>query len=168
MAKTIDIQVHESEKELDSIIRKSKSNLIRSRIKALLLIKRGKYKYSKDLAFKIGVSRKTIYNWLDSYKKEGLSKLCSVQSGGNNTRSLTNETIQEISRLLNDPYSTIVSYVELVNILKETTQSDVNYKTVHHHCKTKHKSKLKVSRKSHHKKDEQAVEAFKKTTKFAN
>ena len=100
-----------------------------------------------------GVSRKTIYNWLSIYKNGGISELCLIKSGGNNTKALSEETIAAISRLLKDPYSTIVSYVELVAILKNTTQSNIKYKTVHHHCKTKHKAKLKVSRKSHHKKE---------------
>lgn len=168
MAKVIDTEVIESIKEIESQIRKSKSRLVQTRMKALLLIKRDKCKYSKDLAFKLGVSRKTIYNWLQIYKEEGFSKLVEVKSGGNNTKVLSQETISEIDRLLNDPYSTIVSYVELVAILQETTQADLNYKTVYSHCIAKHKSKLKVARKSHHKKDEQALEVFKKTTKSVN
>lgn len=85
--------------------------MFKTRLKALLLIKKDKCSYSKDLVFKLGVSRKTIYNWLQTYKAEGFLKLVEVKSGGNNTKVLSQETISEIDRLLNDPYRTIVSYV---------------------------------------------------------
>lgn len=164
MAKTIDIQIIETEKELESILRKTKSKLVEKRIKSLLLIKKGKCKYTKEVAAKVGVVRKSIYNWFEDYKKGGIDKLCEVNKGGNNTPLLSKATIEKIDELLNDPYSTITSYVELISIL-EKTQDNLTYASVYQHCKRKHKSKLKVARKSHHKKDEQAVEAFKKTTK---
>ncbi len=162
MAKTIDIQVFETEKELQSILRTTKSKLVEKRVKALLLVKKGKCRYTQEVAVKIGVTRKTIYNWFEAYKGQGIKKLCEVNQGGNNTPLLSQATIVKIDELLNDPYSTITSYVELVSILEET-QDNLTYAAIYQHCKRKHKSKLKVARKSHHKKDEQAVEAFKKT-----
>ncbi len=162
MAKTIDIQVFETEKELQSILRTTKSKLVEKRVKALLLVKKGKCRYTQEVAVKVGVTRKTVYNWFEAYKDQGIKKLCEVNQGGNNTPLLSQATIVKIDELLNDPYSTITSYVELVSILEET-QDNLTYATIYQHCKRKHKSKLKVARKSHHKKDEQAVEAFKKT-----
>lgn len=165
MAKTINIKITETEKELLSLLGTTKSKLVEKRVKALLLVKRGKCKYTQQVANKVGASRKTIYNWFATYKNEGIQKLCEVHRGGNNTPLLSQETIQEIDRLLNDSYNTITSYVELVSIL-EKTQEDLTYASVYQHCRRKHKSKLKVARKSHHKKDEQAVEAFKKTSQY--
>ena len=165
MAKTIDIQIIETEKELQSLLRRTKSKLVEKRIKALLLVKKSKCRYTQEVAVKIGVTRKTIYNWFEDYKRGGIHKLCEVNKGGNNTRLLSQATIAKIEELLNDPYSTITSYIELVSIL-EKTQKNITYASVYQHCKRKHNSKLKVARKSHHKKDEQAVEAFKKTTPF--
>lgn len=164
MAKTIDIHITESVEELKYQLEKTKSKLTPPRLKALLLIKRNKCKYTKDVAAKVGASRKTVYNWLESYRTGGLEELIKVHVGGNNTKLLSDTTIKEIDRLLNDSYSSIVSYVELVSILEETTQENITYASVYQHCKRKHKSKLKVARKSHHKKDDQAVAAFKKTT----
>jgi transposase len=162
MAKTIDIQVFETEKELQSILRTTKSKLVEKRVKALLFVKKGKCRYTQEVAVKVGVTRKTIYNWFETYKGQGIKKLCEVNQGGNNTPLLSQATIVKIDELLNDPYSTITSYVELVSILEET-QDNLTYAAIYQHCKRKHKSKLKVARKSHHKKDEQAVEDFKKT-----
>lgn len=163
MAKTIDIQVIETEKELKSILRTTKSKLVNQRVQALLYIKQGKCKYTKDVGAKVGATRKTVYNWLKVYKTSGLSKLCEVRKGGNNTPLLSEATKQKIAELLNDPFSTIVSYVELVSILNKT-QDNITYASVYQHCVRKHQSKLKVARKSHHKKNEQEVETFKKNT----
>ena len=162
MAKTIDIQVLESEKQLQSLLRRTKSKLVEKRVKALILVKKGKCRYTREVAVKVGVTRKTVYNWFSIYKQQGIHKLCEVHQGGNNTALLSAATIQKIDDLLNNSYSTITSYVELVSILAQT-QKNITYASVYQHCKRKHKSKLKVARKSHHKKDEQAVEAFKKT-----
>jgi transposase len=167
MAKTIDIQVIETEKELKSLLRTTKSKLVEKRAKALLLVKKGKCKYTQEVAVKVGVTRKTVYNWFTVYKQHGLEKLCEVHQGGNNTPLLSEYTIQKIAKLLNDSNSTITSYVELLSILKQT-QPNLNYAAVYQHCRTKHKSKLKVARKSHHKKDDKAVDAFKKTTLSIN
>lgn len=163
MPKQLDIQVKESESALLALSRKSKSNIVRNRLKALLLIKREKCEYTRDIVLQTGYTRKTIYNWLELYKSGGISRLCEVHSGGNNTKLLSTSTIAEIATLLTDPYSTIVSYVELVAILQKQ-QPELTYNSVYQHCKKHHGSKLKVARKSHYKKDEQAVEAFKKTT----
>lgn len=163
MAKIIDIQISESELKLKQLYNKETSILKRSRLKALLLIKQGKCKYTKEVAKKVKYDRRSVYNWLKMYEEGGLDNLCTVSSGGNNTKLLKESTIKEIDKLLNNPNSTITSYVELLSILSETTQKDITYSALYQHCKSKHYSKLKVARKSHHKKDEQAVEAFKKT-----
>ena len=66
---------------------------------------------------------------------------------------LSEASKQKIAELLHDHLSTIVSYIEWVSIL-EQTQKNITYASVYQHCRRKHKSKLKVARKSHHKKDE--------------
>ena len=166
MAKVIDIKVIESEKELSAILRNTKSKLVEKRVKALLIVKRGKCKYTQDVAIKVGVNRRTIYKWFSTYKEGGLQKLLKVSVGGNNTPLLSEATKLKIHELLHDSYSSITSYVELMSIL-EQTQDNLTYASVYQHCVRNYKAKLKVARKSHHKKDDRAVEAFKKTTRSA-
>lgn len=70
--------------------------------------------------------------------------------------------ISTIEKKLNDPETTITSYVELKHILEEELGEEILYKALYSHCRRKYKSKLKIARKSHHKKDPSAEAFFKK------
>ena len=48
--------------------------------------------------------------------------------------------------------------------MNEHTSEIISYTTLRNYMITNFKTKLKSPRKSHYKKDEQAIEAFKKTT----
>ena len=54
-------------------------------------------------------------------------------------------------------------YTELLNWIEQEFGKDVKYNTLLKYCIRKFGSKVKVARKSHVKKDDQAAEAFKKT-----
>ncbi len=53
---------------------------------------------------------------------------------------------------MTDSKTTITSYIELLRLLEAKRNETVNYGTLY--CKRKHKSKLKIARKSHYKKKE--------------
>lgn len=164
MPKKISITILESEKVLSSMLNKSTTDRVRGRLKALLLLKRGKVTYQSELAIKLGFTEKTIREWLKLYDSEGLSSLVQIRVGGNRDSILSSEIINFIKEHLNDEQTTITSYVELQQLIYETFGQDINYKTLYGYCTRVFSSSLKVSRKSHYKKDEQAIEAFKKTT----
>ena len=88
--------------------------------------------------------------------------MLEVKSGGNNTRKISDKMALSIEQKLSDSKTTITSYVELLELLREELNESVNYGALYAHCKRKHKSKLKVARKSHYKKDENAEAFFKK------
>jgi len=67
-----------------------------------------------------------------------------------------------IAKKVLDVNSTITSYVELQLLIEEELKEKVVYGTLYSHCRRNYQSKLKVARKSHHKKDEKAEELFKK------
>lgn len=168
MPKKINISVLESEKELVLLLRKTTTDRVRGRLKALLLLKQGKVQYQSQLAMKLGFTEKTIREWLKLYESEGLSSLIKVRVGGNRESVLSKQVLTFIEEQLTNPQTTITSYVELQQLIEETFGEFVNYKTLNGYCNRVFKSKLKVSRKSHYKQDQQAIEAFKKTTKYAN
>lgn len=156
MPKKIQISVLESEKELRLLLSKTTTDRVRGRIKALMLIKQGKVNYQKQLATKLGFTEKTIREWLKLYQTEGLSSLITVRVGGNRNSSLPKKVLRFVEEQLKNPQTTITSYVELQQLIEDTFGVAVNYKTLHGYCNRVFKSKLKVSRKSHYKKDEQA------------
>ena len=164
MPKKISIIIKESEKELRLLLNKSNTDRVRGRLKALLLLKRGKVSYQSELASKIGFTEKTVREWLKLYEKEGLSSLLEIRVGGNHQPHLSPEAIAFLEKQLRNPQTTITSYVELHQLICKEFGSEIQYKTFYNFCVRVFKSKLKVSRKSHYKKDQEAVEAFKKTT----
>ncbi len=168
MLKKIQITVLESEQELRLLLTKTTTDRIRGRIKALLLLKQNKVDYQSQLASKLGFTEKTIREWLKLYESEGLSSFLTVRVGGNRDSIISNKALQFIETQLNNPQTTITSYVELQQLIEDTLGETVNYKTLNGYCNRVFKSKLKVSRKSHYKQDDMAIEAFKKTTKHLN
>jgi len=165
MAKTIDIIIHESEEHLHYLLRKQDKLLQQGRVKALLLIKQGKAKYTYQIAKMLKRGRRTIYNWLQEYNEKGIEEYLTVSSRGRRKEKLTKEQKQAIRAKLQDPFTDITSYVELTQWASFQFQKDIPYHVVYNYCRKHLDGRLKVARKSHHKKDEQAIEAFKKTAK---
>ncbi len=162
MPKKLQVEVKESVSELETLLRKAKSDRQRGRLKALLLIKLGKVEYQSQIASKLGFTEKTVREWLKTYNSHGLSTFITIKVGGNNTRKISDRSIAFIAEKLNDPMTTITSYVELREIIKEELSESIHYGALYSHCRRKHKSKLKVSRKSHYKKNPQQEAVFKK------
>ena len=168
MPKKIHLSILESEHDLRLLLTRSTTDRVRGRIKALLLLKQGKVEYQSHLASKLGFTEKTIREWLKLYQSKGLSSLIKVRVGGNRVSTIPKKIIVFIEEQLNNPQTTITSYVELQQLIEDTFGESINYKTLHGYCNRVFKSKLKVSRKSHYKQDDRAIEAFKKTTKHAD
>jgi len=163
MAKQIDLIIEESESELKTLLYRQTKLLESQRVKALLLIKQGKVHYTYELAKKLKRERKTIYSWLKLYKTEGIDSYLKIKSRGSRRDKIPAAIKEGISKKLSDASSTITSYVELLDWVEKNYGLVLKYQTLYSHCRTYHNSTLKVARKSHYKKDEQAIEAFKKT-----
>ncbi|MFD0985104.1 hypothetical protein ACFQ0S_11530, partial [Flavobacterium myungsuense] len=59
------------------------------------------------------------------------------------------------------------SYVELQLLIEEELGEKVFYGALYSHCRKNYKTKLKVARKLHHKKDETAEKLFNKPLNFS-
>src|SRR5680860_632053 len=160
MAKTIDITVKESEEHLKYLLRKQDKLLQQSRVKALLLIKQDKVKYTYQIADKLKRGRRTIYDWLKSYHEKGIEEYLTVSTRSKRREKLAPNEKKAIALKLQDPATDIPSYVELLHWVNQQFEKDISYHVVYNYCRVHLKSKLKIARKSHHKKDEQAVEAL--------
>ena len=163
MAKTIDITIKESEEHLKYLLRKQDKLIQQGRVKALLLIKQAQVRYTFELARKLKRERKTIYNWLQLYQEKGIQEYLNVASRGKRKDKLSEGEKQAIAEKLQDASTDITSYVELCHWAESEFGKQVPYHVIYKHCRSRLNSRLKIARKSHHKKDEQAVEAFKKT-----
>ena len=165
MPKKINITIKETVKFLNNAYSKSSSRLEQDRIKTLLFLCENKYSYKSEIAKKLGRTEKTIREWLKLYSNKGFDALVQNNLGGNNTRTLSDQVIEIIKEKVTDSKTSITSYVELLCLLEEQTGEDIAYGALYSHCRRKHKTKLKVARKSHYKKAPEAEALFKKPRK---
>ena len=137
MPKKIDIRIIESVDYLKRTYSKTTSRLKQDRIKTLLLVAEKKCHFQSDTAKKLGRTEKTIRNWLKLYSTAGFSSLLEVKSGGNNTRTLSEDVIALIEEKVKNPRTTITSYVELQHLLEKQTNEKVAYGALYSHCRKK-------------------------------
>ena len=161
MPKKIETSITESTEFLNKAYSRTSSRLQQDRIKTLLYVLTKKYHFQSDIAKKLGRSEKTVRDWLKLYANEGFNSLIKVKSGGNNTKTLSDEVIRMIEEKVTDSNTTITSYIELKLFLEEQTKEKIAYGALYSHCRRKFKTKLKVARKSHYKKDQNAEAFFK-------
>ncbi len=164
MPKKINLTIKESVDELRKSIGRTQNLKEKSKLKALLLVQSGEVSYQTELESRLKYTSKTIHVWLKTYELEGLASLISVKSGGNRKSIVDVSAHEALLRQLDDPSTKMTSYVELLNWYQEHYNPEMKYSSLYSYCRRKLRSKLKVARKSHIKKDPKAEEVFKKAT----
>lgn len=159
------IHIKESVKEL-SHLRKNSSDTINKRLLMLIEIKREKNSAisKRDLAKLIGGDPNSITSWKKLYEQKGISGIISDGRLGFKPSVISEEEHKKIEKKLKDPKNGIRGYVELLDWVKTELSKDMKYITLLKYAQRHFGSKIKVARKSHVKKDELAVAAFKKTS----
>ena len=165
MARAKSILIKESVKELTQL-RKNSSDTINKRLLMLIKIKRadGIPLSKRDLAKQLGVDPNSITSWKKIYEQKGISGIISDGRIGFKPSVISAENHKKIEKKLKDPKNGIRGYVELLDWVKTELSMDMKYITLVKYSERHFGSKIKVARKSHVKKDEQAVETFKKTS----
>ncbi|QZK98185.1 hypothetical protein [Flavobacterium psychrophilum] len=101
-----------------------------------------------------------------TYSEKGIDGLLFDGRVGFKPSKINSEIHLAIEKRLTSPKDAFTSYVDLINwIVENNIPEGINYHTVNKYVKRHFGAKLKVSRKSHIKKDPNAVESFKKTSK---
>ena len=159
------LHIKESVKELLEL-RKNSTDTINKRMLMLITIKREKNRpiSKRDLAKLIGVDPNSITTWKKVYEQQGISGLISDGRIGFKPSVVSAQEHKMIEKKLKDPKNGIRGYTELLDWVKTELTKDMKYITLLKYSKRHFGSKIKVARKSHVKKDEQAVDAFKKTS----
>ena len=166
MANSKNIIVTESELELKKLMRQQPIHK-KNRIQMLLILKKNERSLSKlELAAILKVNHNTAQKWRKAYFEKGIDGLLFDGRVGFKQSIINSEIHQAIEQRLTSPKDAFTSYVDLINWIVENYIPDgINYHTVNKYVKRHFGAKLKVARKSHIKKDPNAVEAFKKTSK---
>ena len=159
------IAVKESLMELKKVLRVS-TKLITPRIRMLIEIKKhgevgGISK--RSLADLVGVNHNSIQTWRTLYSTGGLAKLTSYIKNEGRPTILSKEEHQAIKVKLHDSKNGLRGYVELLDWVESEFNKEMKYNTLLKYTNREFNASVKVARKSHVKKDEEAVAAFKKT-----
>jgi len=165
MAKALYIKVSEERKALKNRLKTAKPWERPRLIMLLEMQKEGEQGISKaELMQRVGVCGQSINNWRKAYRNGGLSLLLSHKKTGFKPSVFTEAEKTELGILVNNQQNGIVGYVEPQRWVKDKFEKDVRYITLVKFMQRNFKTKIKVARKSHIKKDIKAVEAFKKTS----
>lgn len=165
MPKYTDIHISETIEELEKRRKKVTSHKFKTRILSLILTKERKFRSRDDLAAYLGVSLSCLKNWTNTYVKHGLEELLTFKTKGHRRNVITAEIQKALSAKVHDSENPFLGYKDAQQWVKKEYGLHIEYNTLRTHLIRHFKTKLKSPRKSHYKKDEQAIEAFKKTPK---
>jgi transposase len=165
MARAKELNISQSVFELKGLLPK-RSITISNRIRMLILIKNneGESMSKHKLGKLLGVSSSSVQIWRKLYETGGLSLLLEDKRVGFKPSLISKEEHEKIEHKLNNPTNGLRGYVELVDWINNEFGKPIKYNTLLKYCGRHFGSKSKVARKSHVKKDLQAVEDLKKTS----
>lgn len=164
MTNALSITVKESLKELKILLKKSAPHHS-SKIRMLIEIKKSDIALSKyDLADKVGVNQNSIQTWRTKYKNDGINSLLKDGRIGFKPSIINPVAHKKIKLKLNAPEAAFTSYKQLHQWVEKHLIEGINYNSLRHYVKKHFGAKLKVPRKSHIRKDKEAVATFKKSS----
>jgi transposase len=160
------IEVKESIAELKKLLKIS-PRIVIPRIRMLIEIKRHENLggiSKRNLAEAIGVNHNSIQTWRTSYLNGGIDQLISYIKNEGRPTVLTPEEHEAVKQKLNDSNNGLRGYVELLDWATSAFKKEIKYNTLLKYTNREFGASVKVARKSHVKKDPNAVLAFKKTS----
>jgi len=116
------------------------------------------------LAVETGFDPNSIQSWRNLYIKGGIDSLMAHNNRGYKPNQISSSQESVLKAILHDPENGFVGYIELLSWFNETYKMEVKYHTFRSFIIRKFKSKIKVARKYHAKKNQEAVDTFKKTS----
>ena len=163
MAKPLYIEVLEDNKTLKKLLKKAQPWARPRLVMLLKMQKAGDAGITKEaLMRQVGICGQSVNNWRKAYREGGLSQLLSHKKTGFKPSVFLDEEKAKLGELVNNPQNGIVGYVELQRWVKEQFCKEVKYITLVKFMTHNFKTKIKIARKSHIKKDMEKVEDFKK------
>lgn len=164
MGKRAVIIIKESLNELNVLYKQTRKHKAKKKIKSLIFTKGQKFTTRLELAKYLGIDKKTLYVWTKQYKDFGIGFMIKSTSGGRHNYKVSDEIKAGLEKKLNNSTAPLQGYTDAVEWVKDKHGTEVNYHTLRSFMIANFGTKLKQPRKSHYKKDEEAFEAFKKTS----
>lgn len=165
MANSKNLIIKETEKEIKKLL-KASIPFIGQRLRVLLILKQNEITgvSKRDVAKIAGVDPNSVQNWRTLYINAGIEGLLEHKKTGFKPSVFNATEHHKLETKLNNPQNGLQGYVELKAWLEKESGKIFNYNTLLYYCIRNFKSSVKVARKSHVKKDENKVTAFKKTS----
>jgi transposase len=164
MANALKIIVKETLPELKKMLKSSPPHHT-PKLKMLIIIKQSELDLNKnELADQVGVNHNSIQTWRRKYLSGGMKALLSDGRIGFKPSVISKKTHEQIRLKLHNPQGAFTSYKELQHWVDTHFEKGINYNTLRHYVKRHFGAKLKIARKSHVKKDKEAIAVFKKTS----
>ena len=163
MARAKILVIKETEKEIKNLLKQS-IPFIGQRLRVLLILKQNEKAgiSRRDVAKLAGVDPNSVQNWRTLYINAGIEGLIKHQKTGFKPSVFNAVEHKMLEAKLNNTQNGLQGYVELKDWIEKETGKTFNYNTLLYYCIRNFKSSVKVARKSHVKKDENQVIAFKK------
>jgi transposase len=151
--------------ELKDLRSKTKSYRLKTRLLYLILKDDIRFSTLDSLSKQLDVSVSSLRRWRIIYQTKGLSELLTISNGGKRREVVTPDIHKGLEKKVNDSENPLLGYNHAIEWVKEEFGVILKYNTLRTYMKRHFKTKLKVPRKSHYKKDDQAVELFKKPSR---
>jgi transposase len=164
MPKQVKIEIKEDIYYLKKLRKNENNHRLKTRIQSLILTKENKFPRRLDLATHLGIGIASLDRWTRIYKESGLDSMLTISNGGIRRNSVPKEVHEGLAKKVYDSSNPFLGYWDAALWVTENYGIEIKYNTLRTYLIRHFKTKLKEPRKSHYKKDEQAIEAFKKTT----
>jgi transposase len=167
MPKQAIIEIKEDLDYLKNLRKKEKNHRLKTRIQSLILTKEKKFKRRVDLANHLGIGIASLDRWTRVYTESGLESMLTISNGGARRNCIPQEVHEGLAEKVYDSNAPFLGYWDAVDWVRQEYGLNLKYNTLRTYLIRHFNTKLKSPRKSHYKKDEQAIQAFKKTTEPA-
>lgn len=161
MAKKASIKVRESIEELKNVLRKQSNIKSRQRLNALIESKKQPQRSRKELAQYLGIGKRTLETWLSIYKHEGIEGIIKVKPRRKGSKIITDEIHEALRQRVQSKDNPFLGYWDAHQWVTEKFGIEISYYWLRRYLIDRFGTKVKSTRKSHIKKDEQAVAFFK-------
>lgn len=157
------IIVSESLEELKKLQVLQRNIKSEKRVLFLILLKTNKFKTQQETADYLGICRQTLVLWVSMYRKLGIEGVLLRPTRDKKSKIITQEIHDGLASRVHSSEQPFLGYWDAQQWVLEHYNVDVKYHWLRQYLIKHFKTKLKSPRKSHYKKDDQAIEAFLKT-----
>lgn len=158
------ITVKEELSELKKKFQASKNQKVKLKLKSLIMLKEDPDRKQEDIANHLCIGYSTLKRWFKNYRTHGLDAFLRVIPTGVKKSVISEDIHEALKEKLNDSSDPLMGYWHAVLWVESNFNVTLKYQTLRKYMIKHFNTKLKVPRKSHYQKDEQAIEAFLKTT----